>query len=197
MEPDAVPDYSDSPLSDAAICPAEHGGRKRGKNGSTRRERGQISHSETQKDGCMLQLNRRSSGSRGRNVTLRGPNLSYSDTDSKALSTNNVRLYQQKDRFGNDSTYQANRFNVTPTKQYSYCRADHVQRTALACRLPAAELSVHKYAYSKSDRATYDFSNLGDDFFSVGLAAPPLPWMGRLISTDWTRPSTRNTRTVR
>ena len=105
--------YSDSPLSDAAISQMA----EQGKMVNTSRT-GQISHSEAKNVGAMLQLNRKL-GSRGRNVTLRG-DFSYSDTDSKALSTNNVRLYQQKDRFGNDSTYQTNRFNVTPTKQYSY-----------------------------------------------------------------------------
>ena len=55
-------------------------------------------------------------------------------------------------------------FNVTPTKQYSYA----VQTTYSEPLWRAAFLQLSyqfKYAYSKSDRATYDFSNLGDDFF--------------------------------
>lgn len=167
--------YSDSPLSDAAISQMA----EQGKMVNTSRT-GQISHSETKKMGAMLQLNRKL-GSRGRNVTLRG-DFSYSDTDSKALSTNNVRLYQQKDRFGNDSTYQTNRFNVTPTKQYSYA----VQTTYSEPLWRAAFLQLSyqfKYAYSKSDRATYDFSNLGDDFFS-GLAPHYRGWDDYLNRLD-------------
>lgn len=162
--------YSDSPLSDDAISKMA----ELGKMVNTSRT-GQISHSEAKNVGAMLQLNRKL-GSRGRNVTLRG-DFSYSDTDSKALSTNNVRLYQQKDRFGNDSTYQTNRFNVTPTKQYSYA----VQTTYSE---PLLQLSYRfKYAYSKSDRATYDFSNLGDDFFS-GLAPHYRGWDDYLNRLD-------------
>ena len=125
--------YSDSPLSDAAISQMA----EQGKMVNTSRT-GQISHSEAKNVGAMLQLNRKL-GSRGRNVTLRG-DFSYSDTDSKALSTNNVRLYQQKDRFGNDSTYQTNRFNVTPTKQYSYA----VQTTYSEPLWRAAFLQLHR-----------------------------------------------------
>lgn len=167
--------YSDSPLSDAAISQMA----EQGKMVNTSRT-GQISHSEAKNVGAMLQLNRKL-GSRGRNVTLRG-DFSYSDTDSKALSTNNVRLYQQKDRFGNDSTYQTNRFNVTPTKQYSYA----VQTTYSEPLWRAAFLQLSyrfKYAYSKSDRATYDFSNLGDDFFS-GLAPHYRGWDDYLNRLD-------------
>ena len=67
----------------------------------------------------MLQLNRKL-GNRGRNVTLRG-DFNYKDGDSKSLSTNNVHLYQikMKDNPLADSTYQTNRYNVTPTKTYS------------------------------------------------------------------------------
>lgn len=167
--------YSDSPLSDAAISQMA----EQGKMVNTSRT-GQISHSEAKNVGAMLQLNRKL-GSRGRNVTLRG-DFSYSDTDCKALSTNNVRLYQQKDRFGNDSTYQTNRFNVTPTKQYSYA----VQTTYSEPLWRAAFLQLSyqfKYAYSKSDRATYDFSNLGDDFFS-GLAPHYRGWDDYLNRLD-------------
>ena len=167
--------YSDSPLSDAAISQMA----EQGKVVNTSRT-GQISHSEAKNVGAMLQLNRKL-GSRGRNVTLRG-DFSYTDTDSKALSTNNVRLYQQKDRFGNDSTYQTNRFNVTPTKQYSYA----VQTTYSEPLWRAAFLQLSyqfKYAYSKSDRATYDFSNLGDAFFS-GLAPHYRGWDDYLNRLD-------------
>ena len=75
-----------------------------------------ISYSDNKQFGGMLQLNRKL-GNRGRNVTLRG-DFSYKDGDSKSLSTNNVHLYQikMKDNPLADSTYQTNRYNVTPTK---------------------------------------------------------------------------------
>ena len=79
-----------------------------------------ISYSDSKQFGGMLQLNRKL-GNRGRNVTLRG-DFNYKDGDSKSLSTNNVHLYQikMKDNPLADSTYQTNRYNVTPSKNYSY-----------------------------------------------------------------------------
>ena len=131
-----------------------------------------INYSDSKNFGAMLQLNRKLS-SKGRNVTLRG-DFSYTDGDTKQLSTNNVHLYQTKDKFGNDSTYQTNRYNVTPTKNYSYS----VQTTYSEpiWRATFLQLSYKfNYSYSKSDRATYDFSNLGEDFFA-GLTPKYRRW---------------------
>ena len=131
-----------------------------------------ISYSNTKTFGGMLQINRKL-GNKGRNVTLRG-DFSYTDGTSKSLSSQNVHLYQILDRFGNDSTYQTNRFNLTPTKNYSYS----VQTTYSEPLWRATFLQLSykfNYSYSKSDRATYDFSNLGEQFFA-GLTPQYRRW---------------------
>ena len=122
-----------------------------------------ISYSDSKRFGGMLQVNRKL-GSKGRNVTLRAE-ATYNEGDSKNLSTSNVHLYQVKDMLGNDSTYQKNRFNVTPTKSYNYT----LQTTYSEPLWKATFLQLSykfNYSYNKSDRKTYDFSNLGEDFFS-------------------------------
>ena len=122
-----------------------------------------LSYSESKNAGGMLQYNRRLNNM-GRNVTLRA-DVSYSESDSKSLSTNNVHLFQMKDKLGNDSTYQTSRFNVTPTKRWNYT----LQTTYSEPLWKATFLQFSykfNYSFSKSDRATYDFSNLGEDFFS-------------------------------
>ena len=122
-----------------------------------------ISYTKTNSVGAMLQLNRRL-GHNGRNVTVRG-DISYSDTKSNTLSTNNVHLYQLQNALGADSTYQTNRYNLAPTKNWSYT----LQATYSEPLWKATFLQLRyrfTYSYSKSDRSTYDFSNLGEDFFS-------------------------------
>ena len=167
--------YVDNPLSADAIKQMA----KEGKvvNTSTSNS---ISYSNSKKFGGMLQINRKL-GSKGRNVTLRG-DFSYTDGTSKSLSTNNVHLYQILDRLGNDSTYQTNRFNLTPTKNYSYS----VQTTYSEPLWRATFLQLSykfSYSYSKSDRSTYDFSNLGEDFFS-GLTPRYRRWDDWLARLD-------------
>ena len=139
-----------------------------------------ISYSDSKQFGGMLQVNRKL-GNKGRNVTLRG-DFSYTDSGSKQLSTNNVHLYQIKDQAGADSTYQTSRFNVTPTKRYSYS----VQTTYSEPLWRATFLQFSykfNYSYSKSDRSTYDFSNLGETFFE-GLTPAYRRWDSWLTRLD-------------
>ena len=131
-----------------------------------------ITYSKTNSVGAMLQINRRLN-SKGRNVTLRG-DMSYSDTKSNSLSTNNVHLYQLQNALGNDSTYQTNRYNLAPQKSLSYS----VQGTYSEPLWRATFLQFRyrfTYSYNKSDRSTYDFSNLGEDFFA-GLTPVYRSW---------------------
>lgn len=135
-----------------------------------------ITYSKTTSVGGMLQYNRKLN-SKGRNVTLRA-DASYSDSQSKNLSTNNVHLYQIMDALGNDSTYQTNRYNLAPSKRWSYT----LQATYSEPLWKATFLQLryqYKYSYNKSDRSTYDFSNLGEDFFS-GLTPGYQQWDGYL-----------------
>jgi len=122
-----------------------------------------LSYSDSKNVGGMLQWNRRL-GNRGRNVTLRA-DASYTDGTSQSLSLTNVHLYQVQNALGLDSTYQTNRYNVTPTENWSYSLqatySEPLWRTVFL------QFSYKfKYSFSKSDRATYDFSNLGESFFS-------------------------------
>ena len=140
-----------------------------------------IGYNESQRVGSMIQYNRKLNNS-GRNVTLRADG-SYSKGESNNLSTNNVHLYQVIDQSGNDSTYQTNRYRTTPTRNYSYS----LQTTYSEPLWKATFLQLSykfNYGYSKSDQTTYDFSNLGEDFF--GGLTPYYrdwnAWLGRLNS---------------
>lgn len=126
------------------------------------RRNNSISYSDSKNVGGMLQLNRRLSNT-GRNVTLQ-VNGSYSESGSKSLQANNVHLYQKKNHLGLDSTYQTNRYNLTPQKNYNYSiRATYSEPIMKATFLQFSY--EFQYKYTKSDRSTYDFSNLGEDYF--------------------------------
>ena len=122
-----------------------------------------ISYSDSKSVGGWGQLNRRLSNN-GRNVTLRlGAN--YSEGMSKSFSNDSVNYYQ----FANDSVYQANRYAVTPTKNWDYSvRATYSE--PIFDRVYLQFSYQYQYKYSKSDRGTYDFSRLGLPFFSINPA---------------------------
>ena len=122
-----------------------------------------ISYTQNKKAGGMLQLNRRLSAS-GRNVTLRA-DVDYADTDNKSLALTDVHLFQLKNKAGQDSVYQTNRYNLTPTTAWSYS----LQATYSEPLWQGTYLQFrYKYGYTRttSNRSTYDFSNLGEGFFS-------------------------------
>ena len=126
------------------------------------RDNNSLSYSNSTRVGGSLQFNRKL-GSKGRNVTLRAE-ASYNDGESKSLSTSNVHLYQILNQLGTDSTYQTNRFNLTPTKSYNYT----LQTTYSEPLWKATFLQFSyrfNYSFNKSDRQTFDFSNLGEEFF--------------------------------
>lgn len=126
------------------------------------RKNNSITYSENKSLGIMLQINRKLN-SKGRNVTLR-TNVTYNDNKSKSLSTSNVHLYQIKNSSGVDSVYQTNRYNLTPTKSLSY----NIQATYSEPIFKTMFLQFSykfTYNYNKSDRETFDFSNLGENFF--------------------------------
>ena len=117
-------------------------------------------YSDSKSVGGNLQLNRKLN-STGRNITLRlGGN--YSEGISRSFSNDSVNYYQ----FDHDSTYQANRYAVTPTKNWDYS----VRTTYSEPIFPRTYLQFSyqfQYKYTKSDRSTYDFSRLGLPFFSL------------------------------
>ena len=127
------------------------------------RKNNSLSYSTSKDVSGVLQINRKLN-SMGRNLTLR-LNARYSDSDKKALSTNNVHLYQKKNIYGLDSTYQTNRYNVTPSKNYSY--SAKVTYSEPIMKATFLQFSYDfQYKYTKSDRSTYNFSNLGEDYFN-------------------------------
>jgi len=119
-----------------------------------------ITYSDSKSVGGWGQINRRLS-SNGRNIMLRiGAN--YGEGMSRSMSNDSVNYYQ----FANDSVYQANRYAVTPTKNWDYnIRATYSE--PIFDRVYLQFSYRYQYKYTKSDRDTYDFSRLGLPFFSV------------------------------
>lgn len=127
------------------------------------RNNNSVTYSSNKQFGGMLQYNRKF-GNMGRNVTLRLDG-SYSESNSKSFSASNVHLYQVKDRLGNDSTYQTNRYNLVPVKSWNYSAKTTYSEPLW--RATFLQFSYQfAYSYRKSNRSTYDFSNLGEQFFA-------------------------------
>ncbi len=115
-----------------------------------------LNYSENKNINGMLQFNRKL-GSKGRNFTLR-MDAKYTNSDAESISLNNTRLYLVQTAEGKDSTYQTNRYNLTPSKNYSYsAQATYSEPLWKATFLQFSYKFT--YSYSKSDRSTYDFSN--------------------------------------
>lgn len=167
--------YVDDPLSEEAI----DGLAERDLMVNTRKNRS-ISYGNDKSAGAMLQYNRKLNG-KGRNITLRA-DANYKKSESKSLSLSDVHLYQIMDKYGNDSTYQTNRLNRTPTTSTSYA----VQATYSEPIFRAMFLQFSykfTYKYNKSDRSTYDFSNMGEDFFG-GISPAYRGWDGYISRLD-------------
>lgn len=140
------------------------------------RNNNSVTYSSNKQFGGMLQYNRKF-GNMGRNVTLRLDG-SYSESNSKSFSASNVHLYQVKDRLGNDSTYQTNRYNLVPVKSWNYSAKTTYSEPLW--RATFLQFSYQfAYSYRKSDRSTYDFSNLGEQFFA-GISPAYRNWDGYL-----------------
>ena len=120
------------------------------------RMNGGMNYSDSKRFGSTLQINRKLSNT-GRNITLRST-FNYSDGNSQQFSNSLVGLYQL---LTGDSTYQTNRYNVTPQKNYSY----GIQATysePLTRRTFLQFSYQFDYSYTKSERNTYDFWKDGD-----------------------------------
>ena len=155
--------YSDDPLSDEAI-------EKMDEDDAVVNTQRSVSLNNSKNNNIrgMLQLNRKLNN-KGRNVTLR-MDAKYTDKDSKSISLQNAHLYLVQTAAGLDSTYQTNRYNLTPSKDYSYsAQATYSEPLWKATFL---QLSYKfTYSYSKSDRSTYDFSKYSFDGISPEYGA--------------------------
>ncbi len=147
--------YTDDPLSDEGIDEMD-----KAEAMVNRQKTSGLSYSENKNLNGMLQYNRKL-GTKGRNFTLR-MDAKYTDNDAESISLNNARLYLVQTAEGKDSTYQTNRYNLTPSKNYSYsAQATYSEPLWKATFL---QLSYKfTYSYSKSDRSTYDFSDYSFD----------------------------------
>ena len=147
--------YSDDPLSDEGIEKMDEVDAV-----INRQKSVSLSNSKNNNISGMLQLNRKLNN-KGRNVTLR-MDAKYTDKDSKSISLQNAHLYLVQTAAGLDSTYQTNRYNLTPSKDYSYsAQATYSEPLWKATFLQFSYKFT--YSYSKSDRSTYDFSKYSFD----------------------------------
>lgn len=145
------------------------------------RQNGSLSYSDSKRLGGTLQLNRKLGGG-GRNITLRmGGN--YNEGASESFSRSLVDLYQLAT---GDSTYQRNRYNVTPTKNYDY----NARITYSEPILPATFLQFSynfQYRFTESDRSTYDFwsmNNPAQRYDMSGLYPDYREWDGIFGALD-------------
>ena len=157
--------YSDDPLSDEAIEKMDEVDAV-----INRQKSVSLSYSKNNNIRGMLQLNRKlNNNNKGRNVTLR-MDAKYTDKDSKSISLQNAHLYLVQNEAGLDSTYQTNRYNLTPSKDYSYsAQATYSEPLWKATFLQFSYKFT--YSYSKSDRSTYDFSKYSFDGISPEYGA--------------------------
>ena len=108
-----------------------------------------LSYSESNSVSGMAQYNRKF-GKAGRNITLRFDG-SYSDGESRSATLQDVYLAL------NDSSYQTNRYNTTPTKSYSFTGKFTYSEPLGKAFFLLGSYSL-KYSKSKSDRSTFDYS---------------------------------------
>ena len=147
--------YTEDPLSDEGIKKMDEVDAV-----INRQKSVSLSYSKNNNIRGMLQLNRKLNN-KGRNVTLR-MDAKYTDKDSKSISLQNAHLYLVQTAAGLDSTYQTNRYNLTPSKDYSYsAQATYSEPLWKATFLQFSYKFT--YSYSKSDRSTYDFSKYSFD----------------------------------
>ena len=112
-----------------------------------------VSYSDSKNLNGMLQFNRRLNNS-GRNLTLQ-LNAGWSDGDSRSISNSLIKYYQEGIVVGDT----INRYSITPTKNWNY-RARLTYSEPIFPKTYLQFSYQYEYRYSKSDRGTYDFSNL-------------------------------------
>ncbi|MDY6409275.1 MAG: outer membrane beta-barrel protein [Prevotella sp.] len=159
-------DYSDDPLADIDKLADEESLMVNS------RQYTSISYGNQKSANAMLQMNRKL-GAKGRNLTLR-TEVGWGNNDNTQLSYNDVHLYQILAASGADSTYQTNRYNITPTRNRSFA-LQTTYSEPIAKKMFLQFSYKYQYRYNKSDRSTYDFSELGEDFFS-GLTPSYRDW---------------------
>ena len=82
------------------------------------RENKSLGYGESKNINSQLQIYRRI-GTKGRNVAISG-NIRYSDGNNRNANLSGVHLYQTKNKLGEDSTYQTNRYTLSDNNNFSY-----------------------------------------------------------------------------
>ncbi|MCR5679052.1 MAG: outer membrane beta-barrel protein [Prevotella sp.] len=106
-------DYVDDPLSAASQQLMDDEGLI-----VNSRENKSLGYGDSKNLSSQLQLYRRLNRN-GRNVAV-SSNISYRDGKNRNANLSGVHLYQQQDRFGQDSTYQTNRYTLSPSDNFSF-----------------------------------------------------------------------------
>jgi hypothetical protein len=122
-----------------------------------------LTYGETKNAWAMLQLYRRLNP-KGRNIVVRFEANGGSSQDEN-VSNNEVCLYLVKDQSGNDSTYYTARYNTTPGSNGGYV----LSTTYSEPLWKGAHLQFNyemRYSQNKSDRQTYDFSEMDQNPFA-------------------------------
>ena len=133
-----------------------------------------LSYGKNTRVGGTLMVNRLLN-SKGRNITVQLQG-NYSDNENKQLSSNQTKLFRSTATFNGVSglsSYQTNRYNLTPTTSWDYsARATYSEPIAYATFLQFSY--TFQYRYNESDRSTFDYSNpllsnptLGYDFNGI------------------------------
>ena len=156
-----------------------------------------LGYGENKNVNSQLQIYRRL-GNKGRNIAI-SANFSWRDGSNKNASLSAVRLYQQPDIHGNDSTYQTNRYTLSANKNLSYSvgftyteplftfqqKPDTTAAAQQRGRGPFGrdnnrrgfgqqgiflQLNYrYSYSFQKNDPSTYDFPILYDEAFANAL----------------------------
>ena len=124
-----------------------------------------LSYGKNYNMGATFQYHRRF-GSKGRNLDL-SASINTSSNKNKNVSASNVHLYKLKDRFGNDSTYQTNRHNMTPSSNWSYSLQATYTEPIIKNTFLQFDYSF-RFNHNESERSTYNFDQLNyDDFDNI------------------------------
>ena len=82
------------------------------------RQNKSMSYGESKDISSQVQIHRRFSNS-GRNLAING-NISYRDNSNRNANLSLVHLFKTQNQMGNDSTYQTNRYSVSPNNNFNY-----------------------------------------------------------------------------
>ncbi len=149
-----------------------------------------LSYGNNKNVSSQLQLFRRLSKT-GRNMSI-SSNFNFRNGNNRSANLSYVHLFQQKDSQGNDSTYQTNRYNDSPSNQTSASigvtytepliifknkepeetndEANNNNRRWMRRMTGLQGLFLqtrynYRYSYQKSDPSTYDFPDYDDEAF--------------------------------